>query len=161
GGIMSSFFKPVAVMAASALLAWSSQASAWVTCGAVQCYYSCACTGYMTQSDGCPIPQMNPGGVGCSTNDVQTCLDIYEGSPGVINACADDSTDLQTFVPACTMTVRVIAEGGIKQLAFGWYNKVTNGCPLAADLHQILPCAAVPCSGTSNTLVGKIGVLPI
>jgi hypothetical protein len=56
----------------------------------------------------------------------------------------------------------VVAQGTVKQQAFGWYNKVTNGCPQMTDLHQVLPCGStMPCTGTSSRMIGQSVVLAI
>jgi hypothetical protein len=84
---------------------------------------------------------------------VQVCLDSAsaEGSH-TIDACADASTDPQTFVPTCALTFKVIAKGGRLELTFGWYI-ATGSMPTAADLHPVL--------GPSTNLVGQTVVLAI
>jgi hypothetical protein len=140
-----------AAMAVATVMIWTSLAQAWATCGSATCFYGCTCTGYLQQVNGCPIPQMKPGG-SCGSDNVQACFDQAEGSR-TIDACADASTDPQTFIPTCALTFKHLAQGGIIHLTFGWYN-VTGTKPTAADLHPFL-------TDVSKSTVGTVGVLAI
>src|SRR5262245_16419084 len=77
--------------------------------------------GAVTQPNNVTIPvsyNSNP----CTQGDIQSCLDLSEGTPDLIDAVADALVAPETFKPTCALTFTPFIKGGGNSVAFGWYN---------------------------------------
>ncbi len=94
----------------------------------------------LTQSDGTPIPVIDPAVTVCSDKNVQVCLDGEEGAH-TFDAMAAAAITPETYTPACALTFRVLARGAGYRNTFGWYNVVPGAKPPDSDLHSFLECS--------------------
>ncbi|HEV8246174.1 MAG TPA: DUF4114 domain-containing protein, partial [Polyangiaceae bacterium] len=91
------------------------------------------------------IPVITASVTTCSDKNVQACLNLAEGSAGLVNAISDAKVTPDRYTPFCSLTFTVVARGSGYKNVFGWYNVIVDPVdpsktlkPAVTDLHSFL-----------------------